>query len=55
MTERKGSAVNRRRLGQFLIGGVFSACAVLITALIDLVRKEDAKKPETAETKPESP
>ena len=35
--------MNRKRLGQFLIGGVLSACAVVITALMDLIAKEEQK------------
>lgn len=31
--------MNRKRLGQVLIGGVFSACAVALAALIELVQK----------------
>jgi hypothetical protein len=36
--------MNRKRLGQFLIGGILTACAVVITALADLVSKEDEKQ-----------
>lgn len=44
--------MNRKRLGQFLIGGVFTACAVVVTALIDLVTKETQKAASAGE-KPE--
>ena len=45
--------MNRKRLGQFLIGGVLSACAVVITALVDLITKEEQKNP--ADDSAESP
>ena len=35
--------MNRKRFGQFLIGGVFSACALVIAGLIELVKQEEAK------------
>ena len=41
--------MNRKRLGQFLISGVFTACAVAIAALIDLVAKQEAKQADAAE------
>ena len=42
--------MNRKRLGQFLIGGVFTACAAVIAALVELVsanskRENDAPAP----------
>ena len=33
--------MNKKRLGQFLIGGVFTVCGLVITALAELVAKED--------------
>lgn len=33
--------MNRKRLGQLLIGGVFTACAAVIAALIELVKQND--------------
>ena len=41
--QREAYEMNRKRLGQFLIGGVLSACAVVITALMDLIAKEEQK------------
>lgn len=35
--------MNKKRLGQFLLGGVFTACAVVIAALADLLAKEEQK------------
>ncbi len=35
--------MNRRRLGQLLIAGVFAACAAAISGLIELVKKEETK------------
>ena len=32
--------MNRKRLGQMLIGGVTAACAAAAAALIELVRKQ---------------
>ncbi len=40
--------MNRKRLGQFLIGGVFAACAAVVAALIDLVAEEEARKKEAS-------
>lgn len=51
-SKREDSNMNRKRLGQFLIGGVFTACAVVVTALIDLVTKETQKAASAGE-KPE--
>lgn len=42
--------MNRKRIGQLLIGGVFTLCAAAVMSLIELVAKEDAKP---TETKPE--
>ena len=36
--------MNRKRLGQFLIGGIISACGVLVAALIDLAAKDTEPK-----------
>ena len=36
--------MNRNRLGQFLIGGVFAACAAVIAALVDLVAEEGERQ-----------
>ncbi len=33
--------MNHKRLGQFLIGGVFAVCGLVITALAELVAKEE--------------
>ena len=44
--------MNRKRLGQLLIGGVFTGCGLVITALAELVAKEE-QKPENKETKAE--
>ncbi len=33
--------MNNKRLGQFLIGGVFAVCGLVITALAELVAKEE--------------
>ena len=44
--------MNRKRLGQLLIGGVFTVCRLVITALAELVAKEE-QKPENKETKAE--
>ena len=35
--------MNRKRIGQLLIGGVFTLCAAAVLSLIELVAKEDAK------------
>ena len=51
--QREAYEMNRKRLGQFLIGGVLSACAVVITALVDLIAKEEQKNP--ADDSAESP
>ena len=40
--------MNRKRLGQMLIGGVFTLCAAAVTALIELVRQEEAKTAEAS-------
>lgn len=37
------SAMNRKRLGQLLIGGVFAVCAAVIAALAELVASESEK------------
>ncbi len=45
--------INRKRLGQFLIGGVLTVCTAVICALVDLVEEEQKKradKPADAET-----
>ena len=39
---------NKKRLGQFLIGGVFTVCGLVIAALAELVAKEE-KKPASKE------
>ena len=46
--------MNRKRLGQCLLAGVFTVCAAVIAALVDLVAKEEAPKQgeELAETAP---
>lgn len=44
--------MNRKRLGQFLIGGVFTVCGLVIAALAELVAKE-ASKPADEEAAPE--
>ena len=44
--------MNRKRLGQFLIGGVFTVCGLLIAALAELVAKEE-QKPKSEEAKTE--
>ena len=36
--------MNRKRLGQLLIGGVFALCAAAVMSLIELVAKEDEKQ-----------
>jgi hypothetical protein len=41
--------MNRKRLGQLLIGGVFTACALVITALLELVTKESEETREDPE------
>ena len=41
--------MNRKRLGQLLIGGVFAVCGLVIAALTELVAKEE-QKPENGET-----
>lgn len=38
--------MNRKRLGQLLIGGVFTLCAAAVAALIELVEKEETKRAE---------
>ena len=48
--------MNRKRIGQLLIGGVFTLCAAAVLSLIELVAKEDEKQqqtppPESVETK----
>lgn len=35
--------MNRKRLGQLLIGGVFAVCAAVIAALAELVASESEK------------
>ena len=35
--------MNKKRLGQFLIGGVFTVCGLVIAALAELVAKGEAK------------
>ena len=40
---RQVIAMNRKRLGQFLIGGIFTVCAAVAAALVDLVKKEERK------------
>lgn len=40
--------MNRKRLGQLLIGGVFTLCAAAVTALIELVRQEEARRADPA-------
>ena len=35
--------MNRKRLGQLLIGGVFTACALVISSLMKLVKQEESK------------
>lgn len=35
--------MNRKRLGQLLIGGVFALCAAAAAALADLVAKQEAQ------------
>ena len=37
--------MNRKRLGQLLIGGVFTACAAAVAALIDLAAREERQGP----------
>lgn len=37
--------MNKKRLGQLLIGAVFSGCALVIAALAELVKKETEKAP----------
>ena len=44
--------MNRKRLGQLLIGGVFTLCAAAVLSLIELVAKEDEKPTETAPQDP---
>lgn len=41
--------MNRKRLGQTLIGGVFALCALGIAALAELVEKEETKPAEKEE------
>ena len=41
--------MNRKRLGQLLIGGVFAVCGLVIAALTELVAREE-QKPENEET-----
>ena len=36
--------MNRRRIGQLLIGGVFAACSAAVMALNDLIAREDKKQ-----------
>ena len=38
--------MNRKRLGQLLIGGVFTLCAAAVAALIELVEEEETKRAE---------
>lgn len=38
--------MNRKRLGQLLIGGVLTLCAAAAAALAELVTKEAARQPE---------
>ena len=44
--------MNKKRLGQALIGGVFTVCGLVMAALARLVEKEETK-PAGKEEKPE--
>lgn len=44
--------MNNKRLGQFLIGGVFAVCGLVITALADVAKEErNSTTEETASEK----
>lgn len=48
LTDTKGDrAMNRKRLGQVLIGGVFTLCAAAVLSLIELVEKEETNRAAT--------
>ena len=36
--------MNRKKIGQLLIGGVFAAWAAVVAALIDLVKQEEQEE-----------
>ena len=46
--------MNRKRLGQLLIGGVFTVCGLVIAALAELVAKAETKPAEEAESTAET-
>ena len=43
--------MNRKRLGQLLIGGVFTLCAAAVLSLIELVEKDETKRADTSAQK----
>ena len=47
--------MNRKRLGQLLIGGVFTLCAAAAAALVELLSKEEAKRTDTNTAKTPEP
>lgn len=45
--------MNRKRLGQLLIGGIFTVCASVIAALAELARSESEQRRADAAPNPE--
>ena len=54
ISEQEERNMNRKRLGQVLIAGVFTACAAVIAALADLVAKQEASRRDRPDAASES-